>query len=100
MTSVLSRAQTTDTASSYWIDEQGGDNEAEGVDEWTGDAETVAAVPLERVTRLEKQMLALRRDNQQLRNKLEMSVRLIEDSLKRIERLEAVVLVQETRKEE
>lgn len=52
---------------------------------------TEEQVPLDRMQRIEKQMLGLRRENQLLRNKLEMSVRLIEDNLKRIERLEKVV---------
>lgn len=82
MTSALTRAQNEEPqAATYWdVDDEDEDGQ------WTEEQ-----VPLDRMQRIEKQMLGLRRENQLLRNKLEMSVRLIEDNLKRIERLEKVV---------
>lgn len=47
------------------------------------------AVPLNRIQKMEKQILVLSRENKQLKNKLEMSIRIIEDNMKRLERLEA-----------
>lgn len=49
------------------------------------------AVPLNRIQKMEKQILVLSRENKQLKNKLELSIRLIEDNMKRLERLEAGV---------
>lgn len=81
MTSALTRAQNEEPPATYWdVDEEDED------DQWTEEQ-----VPLDRMQKMEKQMLGLRRENQLLRNKLEMSVRLIEDNLRRIERLEKVV---------
>lgn len=81
LTSALTRAQNEEPPATYWdVDEEDED------DQWTEEQ-----VPLDRMQKMEKQMLGLRRENQLLRNKLEMSVRLIEDNLRRIERLEKVV---------
>lgn len=81
MTSALTRAQNEEPPATYWdVDEE------DEYDQWTEEQ-----VPLDRMQKMEKQMLGLRRENQLLRNKLEMSVRLIEDNLRRIERLEKVV---------
>lgn len=49
-------------------------------------------VPLQRVQKLEKMVLLLQRDNKELRSMLELSIRQMEESQKRIERLEGKVL--------
>lgn len=48
-------------------------------------------VPLKRFEKMDKQMLSLRRENQLLKNTLDLAIRQIEENQRRIERLEAVV---------
>lgn len=67
------------------VEEASADDEIEVVD---NDGEDVIRVPLNRIQKMEQQILSLSRENKQLRNKLELSYKLIDENRKRIERLE------------
>lgn len=62
------------------------DEEMDEAELLSEEAET--QVPLMRMLKMEKQILSLTRENQILKNKLEMSLQLIEENRKRLERLE------------
>lgn len=52
-------------------------------------------VPLNRIQKMEKNILALGNENQQLRTTLEQAMRLMDEYRKRIDKLETVVLRKE-----